>query len=97
MTTLLPVEKTPLLTNHFCLTNGGIPIVALQPSTSHLRDHLNRSYANHTRMKFTVTPGGANILNDYWAEYTEIETASMAFNFSDDGINYTATYSFTDD
>lgn len=51
---------------------------------------------SHTRMKFTVTPGGSNIINDFWAEYTEIESSTMKFKFSDDNNDYSSTYSFTD-
>ncbi|UOB17617.1 hypothetical protein [Abyssalbus ytuae] len=50
---------------------------------------------NHTQMKFTVTPGGSNIVNEFWVEYTLIESSSIEFNYSTDNESY-AQYSFTD-
>lgn len=50
---------------------------------------------NHTRMKFTVTPGGANIVNAFWVEYTEIEPSTMKYKYSKDNKSF-SPYSFTD-
>lgn len=51
--------------------------------------------ASHTKMKFTVTPGGANIVNAFWIEYTEIESSTMKYKYSTDNEEY-SPYSFTD-
>src|SRR5690606_20676650 len=51
---------------------------------------------NHTQMKFTVTPGGANIFNAFWVEYTEVEASTMKYKYSQDNSEYSSTYSFTD-
>lgn len=69
-----------------------------QKLSESLSDSGNWEWVNtsHTRMKFTVTPGGSNIINDFWVEYTEIESSTMKFKFSDDNNDYSSTYSFTD-
>lgn len=51
--------------------------------------------ASHTKMKFSVTPGGANIVNAFWIEYTEIEASTMKYKYSTDNEEY-SPYSFTD-
>lgn len=50
---------------------------------------------SHTKMKFTVTPGGSNIVNTFWVEYTEIESSTMKYKYSTDDEEY-SPYSFTD-
>ena len=68
-----------------------------QKYSANLEDSGTWEWTNnkHTKMKFTVIPGGANIYNQFWTVFTEIEKSSMKFKFSDDDVDY-SNYSFSD-
>ncbi len=52
--------------------------------------------SEHTKMELTVIPGGSNIINGFWIELSEVQSSTITLRLSDDDIEYSSLYSYTD-
>lgn len=50
----------------------------------------------HTIMHFTVTPGGANIINEYWIKFALVEASTLEFYYSKNDTDFTGKRKYTD-
>ena len=50
----------------------------------------------HTTLEMTVTPGGSNIINEFWIELNNVESSTITLRLSDDNIEYGSLHSYTD-